>query len=129
MTTLQAEQDAVRDFLAAGWTQGRTYDVGAVPANPVTPYRVVSVLPADPRGYRLSSVSGSRFVRVAVQHFGRNVDEVMFASDKTEATLLDKRPMPGASRARREVATPVTRDADAEGLLQITHTYTYTRSA
>ena len=36
MTTLQSEQDAVRDFLAAGWRQGRTYDVGAVPANPVT---------------------------------------------------------------------------------------------
>jgi hypothetical protein len=124
---MKAEQDAAIAALKAGWTTGRTYDAGNVPDLPVTPYRVVSVTAGEPRNYRAGSRASSKFHRVTVQHFGKSFGEVAFASDKTEATLLDKRIGPEWTPCRREVATPVIRDPDGGSLLMTVHTYTTTK--
>ena len=126
---MKAEQDAAVAKLVAGWTTGRTYNVGEVPGSPVTPYRVVSVTAGDPRNYRTGSRASSRFIRVTVQHFGKSFSEVAFASDKTEATLLDERIGADWTPCRREVATPVIRDPDGGALLMTVHTYTTTKYA
>lgn len=124
---MKAEQDAVVAALKAAWPQGRVYNVGDVPPNPVTPYQVVSVAPGDPRNYKVGSRHTAKFYRAAVQNFGRNFAEVSFASARAETALLDERPAVGYAPARREVATPITRDADAEGLLMVVHTYTFAK--
>jgi hypothetical protein len=124
---MKPEWDAVVTALKAAWPQGRVYYVGEVPANPVTPYQVVSIAPGDPRNYKVGSRHTAKLFRTAVQNFGRNVAEVTFAAARAETALLDERPAAGYSPARRETATLPVRDPDDGGLLMVVHTYTFTK--
>lgn len=125
---MRAEQDAVVAALRLT-PQDRVYSVGEVPPTPVYPYRVVSVAAGDPRNYRTGSRTSSRFFRAAVQHFARYYADVAAVAERSDAALLDQRMLPTATPCRREIASPVTRDPDADGVLMTTHTYTFTKPA
>lgn len=123
---MKAEQDAVIAALTAAWPQGRVYNVGAVPASPVTPYVVVSVASGTPAKYRLGSKVSSSLFRAVIQNFGKSYGETSFAAEKADAALLDKRITAAHTPCRREVATSVIRDPDGGSLLMTVHTYTFT---
>lgn len=126
---MRTEQAAVVAKLKAAWPQGRVYDVGAVPASPITAYLDVAVASGSPVNYRHGSRHSSLTFRAVVRSFGRDVNEVAFAAEKADAALLDERIAAGYTPCRRELSTAVTRDPDAGGLLMTVHTYTFTKPA
>ena len=126
---MRAEQSAVKAALVAEWPQGRTYDVGSVPASPVTPYLDVAVSLGTPVQYRAGSRTQARTFRATVRSFGRTFGEVSFAAEKADAALLDERLGAGYSPCRAEVATSVIRDPDGGGLLMAVRTYTFNKHA
>ena len=125
---MKAQNDAAVAAAVAAWPGGHTYRTGEVPANPVTPYNVVSVDAGSPRNYRHGSQSSSRLWRVVVQSVGDTFNEAAFAVEKADAAFLDKR-VAGGTPARREIAGSVQRDPDGGVLFYCLNTYTYTTPA
>ena len=126
---MKAEQDAAKAALKAAWISGRTYDMGSVPASPVTPYQDVAVNLGTPKGDRAAGISSSRSFRAVVRSFGRSFAEVSFAAEKADAALLGQRIGAGYSPCRAEVSTSVIRDPDGGGLLMAVRTYTFHKTA
>ena len=126
---MKAQQDATTAALRAAWPQGWVYDVGSVPASPVTPYIDVAVTLGTPVNYRAGSRTSARTYRATVRSFGRTFGEVSFAAEKADVALLDERIGADCSPCRAEVATSVIRDPDGGGLLMAVRTYTFTKHA
>jgi hypothetical protein len=107
------------------WTQGRVYEVGSVPATPVTPYLMLSVGSGSGENYTLDEeLPGTRSHRLAVQAVGKTADEVEFAVEKADAAFLGTRLDADCTPLHPEVSSPIFRDPDAGGLLTCTVTYT-----
>lgn len=121
MTTL----DVLVARLVAGGV-ARAYKLGAVPDGPTHPYAVVSDAPGAPLVRDLGG-SGDPAGRFTVQHFGRTADSVAALAAKTFATFDGKEivALPGAPVAWQEIATTPYRDPDAQGVLDVLHTYRY----
>lgn len=104
---------------------GRNYKLGAVPASPTHPYRVVSLAPDAPQARNLAG-PGKPAGRFTVQHFGRSVESVLETADDTFATFDGKAlPLPGEPVAWQEIASSPYRDPDTSGVLDVLHTYRY----
>lgn len=104
---------------------GRTYKLGAVPAGPTYPYRVVSLAPDAPQTRNLAG-PGKPSGRFTVQHFGRSVESVLETAADTFDTFDGKPlPLPGDPVAWQEIASSPYRDPDTSGVLDVLHTYRY----
>lgn len=101
---------------------GRTYAIGAVPASPQYPYTVIGYSPNAPAVRSLDG-SGDPLRRFTAQHFGKTADSVeAAAADTFEA--FDGRLVEGGV-CEQELATPIYRDPDDNGVLTTTHTYRF----
>lgn len=105
----------------------RVYKIGAVPASPATPYAVLSLDAGNLRGTRADGRSLTRARRLAVQVFGPSIDSVLHIAGLADAAFSDVvlTDIDGDPYSVREVASPVYRDPDGEGLLALTHTYRF----
>jgi hypothetical protein len=106
----------------AGGSEGRVYAMGKVPASPTYPYRVVGYAPDAPVT-RTQNASGDPLRRFTVQHFGRSADSVEAVATATFDTFDGQRV--GGDVCTQEIATPITRDPDDQGVLSTTHTYRF----
>ena len=126
---MKAEIDAAVAALQATWPQGRTYRVGAVPTNPVTPYNVVSVDSGISRNYRRAAGASSRLHRLSVQSVGRDAAEIAFAVERAQTAFLDKRLAvagKAATPCREETPADVQRDPDGGVLLYAFQSFQFT---
>ena len=106
----------------AGGPAARVYKMGAVPAGPTYPYRVVGYSPNAPV-QRSMNGDGDQARRFTVQHFGRSAESVEESADATFATFDGK--SIGGDMCTQEIATTITRDPDDSGVLSTTHTYRF----
>jgi hypothetical protein len=118
--------DAAVTAARTAWTGGHVYRVGEVPANPATPYLVVSVDSGTARNYRKASVASSRYWRLSAQAVGDTYNEAAFAAEKAAAAFLDKRVTGSCTPCREETAADVQRDPDGGVLMYALLTYTFT---
>ena len=110
-------------LVTAGVT--RVYKLGVVPASPAYPYAVVSWSPGAPTVRTLDG-TGQPAGRFTVQHFGRTAESVAAIAALSFATFDgDPLPLAGTPVAWQEVASPVYRDPDDQGVLSITHSYRF----
>lgn len=104
----------------------RVYKVGSVPARPDYPYAVASSAPGEPQVRTLDG-SGLRAGRFVMQFFGRTAESVSALADAA-FTTFDGREIAGlldSPVAWQELASPIFRDPDDDGVLDITHTYRF----
>jgi hypothetical protein len=106
----------------AGGSAARVYAIGSVPSSPSYPYRVVGYSPNAPVT-RTQNAEGEPLRRFTVQHFGRSADSVEAAATATFATFDGQRV--DGDVCTQEIATPITRDPDDQGVLSTTHTYRF----
>lgn len=106
----------------AGGSAARVYAIGAVPASPSYPYRVIGYSPNAPIE-RTVNGAGDPLRRFVVQHFGRSADSVEAAADATFAAFDGQRV--DGNVCTQELATPIQRDPDDSGVLSTTHTYRF----
>ena len=106
----------------AGGSGARVYKIGAVPANPTYPYRVLGYIPQPPV-VRNSLGGGDPVRRFYVQHFSRTADNLETVTAATFATF-DGQPING-DVAVLETASNITRDADDQGVYSSTHVYRF----
>ena len=104
---------------------GRVYSVGSVPPKPALkyPYVVIGYAPGQPATRDLGG-SGEPEPRFTVQHFGKTEDGLEDIASLTFTTFDNAEIYPGRT-CWQELATPVFRDADDHGVLNLTHTYRY----
>lgn len=101
---------------------GRVYEMGKVPASPAYPYVVVGYSPDAPQ-VRTQDGSGDPLDRFTVQHFGKSAAEIEDHSARSFAAF-DGQQVNGWT-CWQELATPIFRDADDNGVLSTTHTYRF----
>jgi hypothetical protein len=106
----------------AGGTTARVYAIGSVPASPTYPYRVIGYAPNAPI-QRTMNAKGEQVRRFTVQHFGRTDDSVEAVASATFATFDSQRV--DGDVCTQELASPILRDPDNQGVLSITHTYRF----
>jgi hypothetical protein len=116
---MSTTDDLVAQRVTAG---GRVYAAGSVPASPGYPYTVVGYAPNAPVTRTLNA-AGDPVRRFTVQHFGRTANAVEDAAAKTFAAFDGK--SFGGDVCTQELATPLTRDPDDQGVLSTTHTYRF----
>lgn len=107
----------------------RRYPTNGVPASPVYPYLVYSVAGDRAEGYTLDSRHGFRFYRVILQSFGKTLAAALDIDDKAVGDLLDvSLAVDGYSTTpcRLELASAIVRDPDAQGVVGVTTTLTFT---
>lgn len=117
---------ALDDLVAIATTAGitRAYAVGSVPPSPSYPYAVVGVDTGTPGLRRAGGGSTRKDRRVTVQMFGRTEDSVLSLADLADAAFEDKvLALAGSPFSMREMQTPIMRDPDTSGVLNILHTY------
>lgn len=100
----------------------RTYSLGAVPASPAYPYAVIGYAPNAPV-VRTTNAAGEPLRRFTVQHFGRTADSVEAEAERS-FTTFDGARIDG-DVCTQEIATPISRDPDDQGVLSTTHTYRF----
>lgn len=105
-----------------GGSAQRVYAMGAVPDKPTYPYTVIGYAPNAPTVRRLSG-SGDPTERFTVQHFGKTADAVEAISTATFVTFEGR--AIGDSVCWQEIATPLYRDPDDNGVLSTTHIYRF----
>lgn len=115
--------DVVTVIKAAGMQ--RAYSIGSVPASPTYPYAVVGVDTGTPGLRRAGGGATKKDRRVTVQLFGRSDDAVLDYARLADLALEDKviGALPGRPFSYRELQTPIYRDPDDQGVLNILHTY------
>lgn len=114
--------------LEAVWAADRVHKAGEVPAEPPTPYCVLSVDTGSPENYRLLALHGSRSVRVVVQCVGDDQDECLFAAEKANLAFQDAAfTATGWSIGPGRCETPASprRDPDGGGLMYALSTFTH----
>jgi hypothetical protein len=123
MTTLV---EAVATATAA---LSRVYATNAVPPTPTYPYSVYSATLGRGDTYALDSTAGVRWGRIVWQSFGKTLQAALDQNDRAVAALLDVRlTVTGYSLTpcRMELDPAVTRDPDANGVVGVTTTLTFT---
>lgn len=115
--------DLVGLAVAAGVT--RAYPINGVPAGPTYPYVVIGADTGTPMNRRLGGGTDRKPRRFTVQIFGKTEDAVLDIADKADAAFEDKvlGTLAGDPFSMREMQTPIVRDPDATGVLNILHTY------
>lgn len=115
------------DLAALAVTAGvtRAYPVGSVPATPTYPYAVIGTDAGTPTNRRLGGGTDRKPRRVTVQIFGKSDDSVLALADLADAAFEDKvlGSLAGDPFSMREMQTPIMRDPDAGGVLNVLHTY------
>lgn len=126
---MRALLTGAKNRLEAVWLPDRVHLAGEVPAEPPTPYCVLSIDTGAPDNYRLLAREGTRSVRVVVQNVGDDQDECLFAAEKADEAFQ------GASftatgwnvgPGRCETPASPRRDPDGGGLIYALSTYTHT---
>ena len=106
--------------------KGRVYELGKVPAKGSAgfgyPYTVIGYAPDAPQVRTLDG-SGDPERRFTAQHFGLDVASIEDQAARTFAAF-DGQQVDG-STCWQELATPIFRDADDNGVLSTTHTYRF----
>lgn len=120
MSTLD---DLVALAVAAG--AARAYAEGDVPPKPGYPYMVLSMDTGKAGRRRLGGGGGLKARRVTVKMFGRTDDSVLAYADLADAAFEDKvlGTLPGRPFSIREMQSPIYRDPDDDGVLDLLHTY------
>lgn len=114
--------DLVTIAVAAGIT--RAYPVGAVPTGPSYPYAVIGADTGTPGLRRVGGGSTRKVRRITVQLFAKTDDNVLALAALADAAFEDKViNLPGKTFSMREMQTPILRDPDTTGVLNILHTY------
>lgn len=114
------------DLAALAVTAGitRAYPIGSVPASPAYPYAVIGCDTGTPTNRRLGGGTDRKPRRVTVQMFGRSDDTVLDLAGKADDAFEDKAlTIAGSPFSMRELQTPIMRDPDTAGVLNILHTY------
>lgn len=104
---------------------GRVYAVGSVPGSPSYPYAVLGCDTGTPGLRRAGGGTTRHDRRVTVQMFGRSDDSVIALAALADAAFEDKvlGALDGKPFSMRELQTPIVRDPDDQGVLNVLHTY------
>lgn len=105
------------------------YEAGKVPNSPSMPYVVVYGTTPRVGDYSHASTSASRRWRVATMYVGTSADSALWAAEKVEASLLDRRLTitgKACSRLRREAGSGIKPDPDVENVSTGTDTWVFT---
>ena len=115
------------DLAALAVTAGvtRAYPVGSVPPTPAHPYAVIGCDTGTPTNRRVGGGTDRKPRRVTVQIFAKSDDVVLDYAAKADLAFADKvlSSLTGRPFSMREMQTPIMRDPDAGGVLNILHTY------
>lgn len=106
----------------AGGTAANVYALGSVPAKPPYPYRVIGYSPNAPV-VRSANQQGDPVRRFYVQHFAHTAAGLEDIAADTYTTF-DGQAVDG-DVCVQEVASPIMRDPDDQGVLSTTHTYRF----
>jgi len=102
----------------------RVYAEGSVPASPAYPYMVMSVDTGTPGIRRTGGGTTRHDRRMTVKVFGRTDDAVLDYARLADLAFEDKvLALPGKPFSIREMQTPIYRDPDDNGVLDLLHTY------
>jgi len=103
----------------------RAYSIGSVPTSPAYPYAVIGTDTGTPGLRRTGGGSTRKDRRITVQIFGRSDDSVLVYAGLADGVFEDKvlSSLDGSPFSMRELQTPITRDADDNGVLYLLHTY------
>ena len=120
---MSALDDLVALATAAG--AARAYAEGSVPPNAAYPYMVLSMDTGTAGIRRVGGGATRKSYRMTVKMFGRSDDSVLAYADLADAAFEDKvlGTLPGRPFSIREMQTPIYRDPDDHGVLDLLHTY------